>query len=363
MKINVIILLSILIAYGSLGDLQGQNSPKIEFEKQEHDFGTILEDDGEATYDFKFKNVGEAPLVINKVKASCGCTTPKWTREPLPPGSEGFIKVAFNPRNRQGNFKKTITVNSNSGSVTLKIAGNITPHEKTSAEIYARKLGKISTKTNHLSFVKMKENETKTDRVEFMNFGSEPVKVGIKLSPDYVSAKVVPETVMPNQKGYIEVTFDASKAKTYGFKMDRIYLAFEGEEQTNKYSIGISATIEEDFSQLTSDELANAPKVNFDSKMFDFGEIMEGDKIDHTFFIENKGSRDLIIRRIKASCGCTAVTPKTKIIGSGEKTELKIVFNSKNKEGRQNKSITIITNDPKQPTTILRVTGTVKKTS
>jgi hypothetical protein len=97
--------------------------------------------------------------------------------------------------------------------------------------------------------------------------------------------------------------------------------------------------------------------------VFDFGEITEGDKVKYTFNITNNGNSDLIIRRVKASCGCTAVNPSKNIVKNGEKTELNVVFNSKGKRGRQNKSITVITNDPKQPTTILRVTGNVKSSS
>jgi len=362
MKLNAILLLSLMITFGNL--LFAQSSSKIEFEKLSHDFGTIKEDDGVVSYSFRFKNTGDAPLIINNVKASCGCTTPEWTHKPLIPGSEGLIKVNFNPRRRPGNFTKTISVYSNAGNsvVTLKITGNVIAHVKTSEEIYKRKLGLINLKTNHLSFVKMKENEIKTDTVEFINFENTPVEIGIKKSPVYTKVKILPEKVMPNQEGSIIVTWDASKDNIYGFKMDRIYFTFNGEGSYN-YSLGISATIEEDFSQLSEEEIANAPSVSVNSKVFDFGEINEGEKVNHVFSVKNEGNRDLIIRRVKASCGCTAATPDKNVIKKGEDTEIKVVFNSKGKRGRQNKSITLITNDPKQPTTILRVTGNVKTSS
>ena len=148
----------------------------------------------------------------------------------------------------------------------------------------------------------------------------------------------------------------------FGFKTDRLYLTFDGKGDF-KYHIGISATIEEDFSDLGPEEIANAPKIGIKNKVLDFGEISSGEKVEHSFVVSNSGKRDLIIRRVKASCGCTAVTPDKKVIPEGESTEIKVVFNSSGKKGRQNKSITIITNDPKQPTTILRITGIVKTPS
>jgi hypothetical protein len=92
----------------------------------------------------------------------------------------------------------------------------------------------------------------------------------------------------------------------------------------------------------------------------DFGDINQGDQVECTFILKNEGKRDLIIRNVKTSCGCTAVTPEKKIISQNESVPLKVKFSSAGKMGRQNKSITVITNDPKNPTTILRVSSNIK---
>ena len=102
-------------------------TPKLEFETKVHDFGSIQEDDGMATVEFEFTNDGDAPLVIYKVTASCGCTTPEWTREPIPTNGKGFIKVSYNPKGRPGVFSKTITIKSNSSDqpIVLQIKGEV----------------------------------------------------------------------------------------------------------------------------------------------------------------------------------------------------------------------------------------------
>jgi len=61
----------------------------INFEVKTYDFGKINEDDGKATYIFNFTNAGNSPLVVSRVQASCGCTTPTWTKEPIEPGKKG----------------------------------------------------------------------------------------------------------------------------------------------------------------------------------------------------------------------------------------------------------------------------------
>jgi hypothetical protein len=93
------------------------------------DFGDINEADGPVTHIFKVKSDGEVALVITKVVASCGCTTPDWTKEPIAPGKTGEIKVTYDPARRPGAFTKTISVYSNGrvGSYIITIKGNVIP--------------------------------------------------------------------------------------------------------------------------------------------------------------------------------------------------------------------------------------------
>lgn len=89
--------------------------PDFLFEAESHDFGTIPEGT-QATYEFKFTNTGKEPLIISNVQASCGCTTPKWSNEPIAPGKTGTITASYNSSGRPGPFTKSITVTSNAKS-------------------------------------------------------------------------------------------------------------------------------------------------------------------------------------------------------------------------------------------------------
>ena len=98
---------------------------KITFDNKVINYGKV-EKGANGTRVFKFKNEGTEPLVLNSVRASCGCTTPKWTREPIAPGAEGEIQVKYDT-NRMGNFHKTVTVQSNATNqtVVLTIKGQV----------------------------------------------------------------------------------------------------------------------------------------------------------------------------------------------------------------------------------------------
>lgn len=89
-----------------------------------HDFGTIQEGP-QAEHEFEFENRGNEPLIISSVSASCGCTTPSYSKEPVLPKKKGTIKAVYNTQGRVAPFTKTITVNTNFGVKVLTIKGEV----------------------------------------------------------------------------------------------------------------------------------------------------------------------------------------------------------------------------------------------
>ena len=90
-----------------------------------HDFGKIPLNKP-VTHEFRFTNSGNTPLIISSVQASCGCTVTDYSKEPIAPGGEGFVKATYNAAT-PGIFTKTVTVNANSeeGAVRLMIKGEV----------------------------------------------------------------------------------------------------------------------------------------------------------------------------------------------------------------------------------------------
>ena len=98
---------------------------------------------------------------------------------------------------------------------------------------------------------------------------------------------------------------------------------------------------------LTIDGLSTsikAPQLTIDSPVFDFGEVIEGEKLEHSFLIKNTGEASLVISSAKTSCGCTVSKfPKDPIL-PGQSAEVFVVFNTEGKIGKQNKTVTLLTN-------------------
>jgi len=97
------------------------------FEKIVHDYGTIIQGSNGET-EFVFVNKGQKPIILNHVSASCGCTSPDWTKKPILPGEKGSVKVKYDT-DVLGSFTKSVVVSSNASNpnVTLIIRGNIVP--------------------------------------------------------------------------------------------------------------------------------------------------------------------------------------------------------------------------------------------
>ena len=126
---RVIFLLGIMLFMAGAAkaqDAKTQSGPEIEFEEMVHDYGDVPYN-GNGECEFRFTNTGDAPLLIQKPKSSCGCTIPSWPDKPILPGKSDVIKVTYRT-NRTGNFNKTITVTSNTiknSTVVLRITGRV----------------------------------------------------------------------------------------------------------------------------------------------------------------------------------------------------------------------------------------------
>lgn len=125
------------------------STAEITFEKELYDYGTIdYASDG--SYAFKFTNTGKDPLVITNATGSCGCTVPKWPKEPILKGQSAYINVTYDTK-RPGPFTKTVTINSNakSASKVITIKGVVRSQEQTDDQMPLKKDNGLSPLENH----------------------------------------------------------------------------------------------------------------------------------------------------------------------------------------------------------------------
>lgn len=129
---RIFILLIIMFSFANCNNTNQNNKnkeeekSKIQFYEETHDFGIVIEGE-KVVHKFKFKNIGKGNLIIKNAHASCGCTIPSFSNEPIEPGNEGEIELVFNSEYRIGKQTKNVMVwtNSQKEPIQLSITCNI----------------------------------------------------------------------------------------------------------------------------------------------------------------------------------------------------------------------------------------------
>lgn len=107
------LLIAIAFIFGVTLVTKAQTKPaEFKFEKETHDFGKVVLGKP-VSFDFKFTNIGDEPLIITKAEPTCGCTVPKFTTVPIKKGETGVISITYNPSGMAMPFNKAITITSN----------------------------------------------------------------------------------------------------------------------------------------------------------------------------------------------------------------------------------------------------------
>ncbi len=189
----------------------------LKFDSESHDFKNVGEGT-QAAHEFKFTNTGTAPIVIANVQASCGCTTPEWTKTPVLPGKSGFVKAVYNSAGRPGQFSKTVTVTSNAtnASVALAIKGAVLSREEMQKSYTPEQIAASArltiTSTPTLSLGKLENGRPATARFTFKNTGKKNLTLtGVTAACSCVSYKTLPEGIAPGETGTITLIYSPAE--------------------------------------------------------------------------------------------------------------------------------------------------------
>ncbi|MDO5571821.1 MAG: DUF1573 domain-containing protein [Bacteroidales bacterium] len=331
----------------------------ITFSRTTHDFGDIEEENGKATTEFEFTNTGNAPLLITRTAASCGCTTPEYPKEPIAPGKKGVVKVTYNPANRPGAFQKQVYVYANTDPErsSLVIKGKVIPRTPKKEDNYPREIGDLKLKKKHIPFYDVYVGIPKEEAVEMYNPSSKPLNLTFVELPKHIKVEAQPNPVPAMGEAKLKVTYLADKAKDWGIRSDEFVVKINNED--NKLDkISVSADIREDFSNLTDKQKANAPSCFISQKTVDFGKV--NGKTTKKLIITNNGKSEMIVRKVKNMNGMFSFSAPQKAIQPGKSSEIEITIDpAKSSMKKFNSVVFIITNDPNSPTTTFKVSGTI----
>jgi len=159
--------------------------------------------------------------------------------------------------------------------------------------------------------------------------------------------------LVPGESTNLLVTFNSANRKGIQHKTVRI---FSNDPENPEMMLSITGNV-----VIASQQSSRTPMIYFPETQHDFGKVNEGDMVEYTFSFANKGSSVLTIKDIKTSCGCTAALVSQDNINPGQEGTLKVELNTKNRSGKMSRTVTISSNDPKDPSKILTIYADVVK--
>lgn len=329
-----------------------QQAKQLKFHEETFDFGTIGEEKGAVTHEFVFTNNSLRPVKILKVQASCGCTTSGWSKELVEPGKDGFIQASYNPKGRPGFFTKSLTVTTDleANPIILQIKGQVTNEEKPAAADYEVSNGSLKMKVSSFNMGRVYlKDEYVVREFPVLNAGSGPLNfTGKFVNASYIKVDVQPRTLAPGEKAIVKISYNGALKNQYGFQSDNVEIETDDEVNPVK-SFSVYATLEDFFPEMSANDLAKAPQLKLDAYSLDFGKIKANTATEREIQFTNTGKKELQLKSLQPNCTCiTAKTSKTSL-KPGDSSTIKISFNPQARSGTQQKSISLYSNDPKNP--------------
>lgn len=337
---------TLLLACLMMGILSGYaQEAKVSFDTTTHDFGQIDENGGKVSHDFLVTNTGSNPITIVKVKASCGCTTPNWTRTPIEPGASGTVTATYNPKGRPGKFNKSITVDLSEGnSVRLSIKGDVLKEEPKPEVAYPIVVGNLRIKATELTFGQVSVGKDKALSFDVYNNSSSAITPKVAGLPDYITVTVT--SIPANSKGKVEFKVNGKNIKKYGVYTGS--LSLDGVKNALTYRL----TALEDFSSMTKEERSQAARMNLSAPVI----TLNKEKDSAIVKVSNSGKSDLQVKSIHSNDGNLELSKKEFKVKPGEIYELVVKYPAKKITGNVSTSFTLFSNDPASPSREVRVT-------
>ncbi len=327
----------------------------LKFQKQIHNFGTILEPDGDAVFTFRFKNVGKSPIRILQILTSCGCTTSDYTNTAVNAGDSGFVKAIFDPKDRPGPFSRTLTVLTNGlpETYTLTVEGTVGSPDRELRAAFPFTSGNVWFSKYEFQMGDVKENKIDSMYLSVYNPSSKPFLVRNVISSGPIHTEVKNKMIPTLGGEDFLFTFNGSMCNAYGPRIDTIRL-LTNDDSVRLKTFLVKSNIVQDFATLTPQQLAAAPVFVSSTTEGTIPELYLGEVGTYVFDVENKGKSDLLIKSVYSDCKCLGARFEKGKLKKG-KGKLVISIDTRKMHGFVVKKVTVITNDPKNPEQIFTI--------
>ncbi len=334
---------------------QANENKNMSFKVTQVDLGVINEQDGVKSTTFTFTNIGTAPLVINGVSVSCGCTNVVFVKDPVMPGKSSNITVTYDPEFRPGFFDKKIYVYSDKRRKrnVLSIKGEVLGRPKSTEDTYPFNVGGgVLAASSAVEFGYIPIGYSHSLSLDIYNNSDNEVRIDIPRSTvglEYSYYLTTPK-LAAKSRGQIIVTFDFKQSERYEIYKFKIPIFVDG-SRVKGGDIEVSAVSIPDVSKVKITK--GVPSI-FVPDVYHSFSLEVG--MTHIFEVENEGDRDLkIIQVLVEDEGLLSYDISSSTIKPHSKEQISVTISPSTKIGRVNSRILLITNDPASPISEIRI--------
>lgn len=306
------------------------------------------------TAEFELQNTGRSMLNIKTVETSCGCTTAHYPSRGINKGRKFTIGVSYDAR-QLGHFEKFATIKSNAkgGEKTLWLRGVVISGDGGFDGQYNYVLGSLKVDKTDLEFDDVNRADRPVAELHIMNNGQENAEPQLMHLPPYLSATVIPRTIMPAHSAVARITLDPSKLHNFGLTQTSIFLGSKpGEKVSPDKEITVSAVLLPKFANSLGKARPHAVistynlNLNFEGK----------DKAKGVIVIQNTGRTTLQIRSLQLFTDGLRLKLNSTKIAPGNEAKLKITaIKDQLQRVRTQPRVLMITNDPENAKIIITV--------
>ena len=205
---------------------------ELKFESESHDFGEVTEGE-QATHEFKYTNTGNAPVILANVQASCGCTTPNWSKDPILPGKTGTITATYNSSGRPGPFTKTVTVTGNMKTTPLQLTLRGMVLKKVEKVNYTAEELKNSPKAvlekDKFVLGKIEQNRKVSTKIQVSNKGASPLEISeVQSVCNCTNYTIDKQTLAPGETAVIDLGYTP---RSKGMQNENVYITTNDKNQ------------------------------------------------------------------------------------------------------------------------------------
>ncbi len=351
---------SILFLCALFASVSAQNGKELlRFAETVHDFGQVLISKGAVTCTFEGTNVSSSPVSIMSVTTSCGCTTTKWSHEPIAPGGKASITATYTNDEGAYPFDKTITVKvaGQTKPILLHMRGISQKEIKPDKEIYTHVFGEaVGLEAVELKCGNIEQGGERREQITIANLSSRAVKLSFADVAAGMKVDVKPNPIPAGAHATLFYTISAQPDK-WGYNYYCAVPVINGVGSGK--TIKVKAFTSDNFSSLSREEKQKGSRPVFEENTYSFGHKKQGARITASFNCTNKGQQTLKV--YKADVDFAGAVPSAfPDIAPGKSGRFTVSLDTAGMpKGEALVMVTLTTNSPLRPIVTLFLAGII----